>query len=249
MDSLIGYVSDNLTAGHVGLGVVSGVWWDDCVDGYLRALARRNRRPETLRTYRAELRMFGAWLDLHSVKGAAAVTRDHIETWQDELRVKRSANTQLVAAAALRGLLRWAVDRELGIGPSLWLRVTSPAVPVGLPRPIPAKDLLVLQTAFDRPTPGDQRQLCLRALFWVILSSGARISEALSLPRHALDEGSAMVTQKGGRPHLMVISRKARQAVEDWEEARDDSCWAMFPSPKREGLPARRGEIQQEWDR
>jgi integrase/recombinase XerD len=71
-------------------------------------------------------------------------------------------------------------------------------------------------------------QLRTRALFYVILSSAARITEALSLDRDQLQDRQAVVIQKGGHEKLIVISKTAEAAVADYLAARSDSCEALF---------------------
>jgi len=65
-------------------------------------------------------------------------------------------------------------------------------------------------------------------MFLLILSSGARISEALSLDRGQLQGRTGKVIQKGGDEKLLVISAAAESAIADYLEARADSCVALF---------------------
>lgn len=228
------------------------LWWLQISDGYLRSVARRGRRPNTLRAYRFELDDFGSWLQAHEVAELRALLRAHVEAWQDDLRERKALPTQMVAAAAIRGLLKWAADQELALSsPTLWLRVASPKVPPGVPRPIPARDLATLRHALTPAEPTDVWRLRTRALFWVTYSSGGRVSEALSLLRHSLSDGAALVIQKGGRAHTLVISATARQAILDYEDHRTDSSKFLFASlrPGRLNDPLGWEETQEGWDR
>ncbi len=227
-------------------------WWGGLSDGYLRSLSRHARRPNTLVAYRNELDDFGSWLLEQRVRGLPELRRDHVESWQDDLQKRKAVSTQGVAATALRGFLKWAADQELELAsPTLWLRVATPRVPPPLPRPIPMADLAVIQQALAEVDPDQLWRLRTRALFWLIYSSGCRISEALSLMRGAFEGGdTAAVIQKGGRRHVLVISERARAALLDYQARRVDTVPSLFASLEsfRLNHPLRKREVQNGWD-
>jgi site-specific recombinase XerD len=64
----------------------------------------------------------------------------------------------------------------------------------------------------------------------VILSSGARITEALSLTRSAVVDDHALCIVKGGSEHELVFSAKAQAALADYLRARTDGVAALFVS-------------------
>ena len=207
------------------------VWWREMCAGYLAFLRRRGRRPNTLVAYMAELGPCGRWLEREAITDSAQLTGQHLEQWQDFRAGEVVPRTQQVAAAAVRGVLRWAATQEPPpCSPTLWLRLTTPHVDSLMPRPIPRSDLERLLMALAPVEPRDLVRLRTRALFLVILSSGARITEALSLDRHQLEDRAARVIQKGGSEKLLVISAAAEKAVADYLEARSDSCRALFVS-------------------
>jgi integrase/recombinase XerD len=215
----------------------------------MRSLSRRARRPNTLIAYRNELEDFGCWLLEERVGSLPELKRTHIEMWQDDLHDRKALSTRGVAATALRGLLKWAADQELELSsPTLWLRVATPRVPPPLPRPISLRDLTVIQAALADPDPRQLWRLRTRALFWLIYSSGARVSEALSLMRGSFDGDSAVILQKGGRKHTLVISKRARAAIEDYEAARIDQLPCLFASTEYSNAPLRKREVQESWD-
>jgi len=224
-------------------------WWLEITDGYLRSLARRGRRPNTARTYQVELRDFGTWLQRFNVRSSQALRRRHIEDWQDDFRTRSAPRSQMVAAAAVRGALRWGAGQEFGVTSSLWLCVSQPSSPRLRPRPIPPLDLERILARFEQPSTS-LVDLRTRALFRLILSSGARISEALSLDRHSIVDASAMVIQKGGSEHNLVISEKALLALSDYLEARPDQAAPLFVSYSTRGWLGRLGrqEAQRSWD-
>jgi integrase/recombinase XerD len=203
-------------------------WWMDLSESYLRSVMRRGRRPNTRRAYSYELQDFGHWLTRARVLTLSDLRRDHLEAWQDEQTGRKSPRTRMVAATALKGCLRWAADQELQLSsPTLWLRIIQPRAPEMQPRPIPQKDLALICRYFEQPDL-DLFRLRARALFWVILSSGARITEALSLTRVSAAENTISVIQKGGSIHQLVISETARTAAGDYLRARADRAPALF---------------------
>lgn len=205
------------------------LWFREMCAGYLRSLPRKGRRPNTVRAYLAELQPFGRWLEREAIAAADQLTGQHLELWQDFRAGEVVPKTQQVSAAAVRGALRWAATQEPPLCPPiLWLRVTTPRTAILLPRPIPQADLGKLLAAIAPVEPQDLVRLRTRALFLVILSSGARISEALSLDRDQLQGRTATVTQKGGSQTLLVISKAAEAAIAHYLEARSDTGRALF---------------------
>ncbi|MFI5283546.1 MAG: tyrosine-type recombinase/integrase [Candidatus Dormibacterales bacterium] len=204
-------------------------WLQELEAGYFRYLTRRGRRPDTLTAYRFELQDFATWMGSAGVASLAELQRSHIEQWQDDVATRKSLKTQQLAAAAVRGLLRWCANQELEMSNNaLFLRVDSPRVPASRPRPIPRADLEVLQSALAEPDRRDIIQLRTRALFWVLFSSGSRISAALSMDRDSIRDRSADVIQKGGRTHTLLFSDLAVAAVNDYLGARLDDNPALF---------------------
>ena len=202
-------------------------WLPPLIEGYLRSLSRRGRRPGTLRAYRFELADFGN--SLLDVPGLPALLRSHVEAWQDGMVERKAPRSQMVAAAAVKGFLKWAADQELELSNAmLYLRVASPRIPHGVPRPISAQDLAAIQRALAEPDWTDLLQLRARALFSVLFSSGSRITAVLSLDRDSIRDGSAVVMQKGGGTHTLLFSVEAVQAVSDYISRRTDSHPALF---------------------
>lgn len=228
-------------------------WWVELSAGYLRSLVRRGRRPRTSKAYVTPLLNFGCWLQGAGIKTSSDLSRAHLEAWQDESRAGRlKPGTQRLASVVIRGALKWAADEEVPLSsPTLWLRVVPLHTPEHKPRPIPFRDLAAIWIRLDfwaaNPTLIHLRT---RALFWAILSSGARISEALSLTRAMVVDGTAMVEQKGGSEHLLVFSVKALTAMDDYLRARTDDEPALFLSyrPFRPLSPLGYDEAQAGWD-
>lgn len=227
-------------------------WWCQAIEEHLRFLARGGRRPRTLRAYRFCLEDFGRSLERGGIGAAADISRELIEAWQDRLQQSHAPKSQQLAGTALRGLLKHLAKTDQGVSLNLWLWVADRKVPRAEPRPIPDQDLALICRFLELREPVSLIRLRNRALWWVLYSSGARISEALQLRRDAfLKDGTATVIQKGGHQHRLVISGKARAAVEDYISVRLDDHDEMFVS---HGRGARSGPLdpkmaQQAWDR
>ena len=243
-------------------------WFRDISTGYLAHLHRKGRRPNTLTAYRFELQAFARWLELESIADAEQLTGRRLEDFQDWRAGQVVAKTQQVSASAVRGALRSAASQEPPLcSPALCFRLTTPRTGRLLPRPIPRADLEKLLAALG-PRPERRTEATIpgpagpelehllrlrsRALFLLILSSGARISEALSLDRDQLQNGTAVVIQKGGSEKLLVVSAAAEEAVADYVAARHDNCRAMFigHGPQQAGSPKRLDKSSQQlvWD-
>jgi integrase len=210
-------------------------WWAELSAGFLRDCIRRGRTPNTKRTYYCELVDFGRWLFRTDVPSLFAVGSEHIEAWQDDLRERKAPGTRRLAAVVIRAALKWAANEDFPLSkPTLWMRVVAPKTPRLKPRPIPVKDLTAilshLESALIEVPAPSLLALRTRALFWLVLSSGARISSALSLNRTSIVDGVAVVVQKGGDEHALMISAKAQTALNDYLAARTDTCLALFVS-------------------
>jgi integrase/recombinase XerD len=213
-------------------------WYEELVGDYFAWLLRRGRSANTVKAWRAPLRDFGRWLAGAGVTHPLQLQRRHVEGWQDDVgRRPRSPRTAIGAAVALRGLLRYAeLERdELGIAPGLVWRVVTPKTPDYLPRPLPRNDVQAALRYFARPTK-NLVFLRDRALFATLLTSGARISEALQMRRDQVEHrGPIVVVQKGNREKLLVISDTARAWIEQYlrVRGRDDepALWIRETGP------------------
>jgi integrase len=200
---------------------------------------------------------FGRWLDQEeSSIDVEHLSGRHLERFQDWRAERVKPKTQQLSASAIRGLLRWAAIQEPPLlSATLWLRVTMPRIGRAMPRPIPPADLArILSALAPLPPSSDLIGRRTRALFLLILSSGARISEAVSLDRGQLQDRQAVVIQKGGSEKLLVISEAAEQAIADYLAARTDSCRALFVThdenpTARLGLGGTHGRGQNDWTR
>src|SRR5213594_3387358 len=175
---------------------------------YLATLRRRGRSDSTIGTYRWGLRGFVEFLTEHGINELAGLRRVHIEAWQDELIGRGLApKSRQLAATAVRELLHWAIDRDL-VEWRLLRAVERVKTMPGLPRPIPLPHLERIQAHIGPRRPGmTVQELRDRALFTVLLVTGARIAEVLRLQRRHFDgDGPVIVLQKGGTEKELLIT-------------------------------------------
>ena len=124
--------------------------------------------------------------------------------------------------------------------------VKPPAEPTpdwkGLTRLDEIRLMAAAQTLRARPGHGTNQGLRNHALLAVLLGSGLRVSEALSLDRDQYNgKGFARVRVKGGGIRDFVpVHRDARQVLDAWLEAREDTAPPLFIT--RTGRRMSRGE-------
>ncbi len=198
--------------------------WLGLIDGFERALQRRRLSPETVRTYRVGILDLQRFLGDQGCDEVRDVTVDILERWQDTLGPRVRATTSSTYSTAVRRLLHWAgiqglVDSRLehAIGPVKTVE--------GRPRPIPPLDLALIK-AYLLPKWPHMGIVALRdrALFFYLLTTGARVSEALQAPRDNFV--SPAVRQKGGTEKVLRIPPATIDLVSDYVHARrDDSPW------------------------
>lgn len=199
-----------------GLHAVGPAWYRAWVVGWVAAQKRRGRAKNTLLTWSVYLRDFGAYLERRDVLDPADIDREILYGWHDELRERLRPGSQETALTGVRSLLKWADREELSKRPGQWAWLEPPTVPEGLLRALEPRDLRTILQHYSRPS-SDLLFLRDRALFWFLMTSGARISEALQVDR---DEGPMVVVLKGGSEHRIVISDRARGWITDYLRAR-----------------------------
>jgi len=147
-----------------------------------------------------------------------ALTRHHLQEWQDSLAGKVGPKSQSIYATAVRGLMRWG-GREERVQPGLadWLEV--PEVPEHEPLVLEPAQLRAVVGRYQYPQ-GDLAYFRDRALLWFLLTSSARISEALRLDVADVDRHRWVVVQKGGSQKALVISALARAWLQQYLRVR-----------------------------
>ena len=216
--------------------MTSGIPLSQAIGEYLgwleldRAAARR-----TVAEYRADLGRFAAFAGGDdAVPDISGLGREVLRDYQrhlGRLTTGRKGSQQPLAVStrarrlvALRSFLHFAA-REEWLPGSLAAAVDVPKLPERLPKPLAdgARDLLLESLpAESLPEKRD------RAFVLFLLSTGARIAEALRLDRSDWQPGRMRVIGKGDRERIVRITEKARAAMEDYLAARTDPSPALF---------------------
>jgi integrase/recombinase XerD len=201
----------------------------DLADDYLRYLTRNGRQPGTLKAYRWALDGWLLAMERLGVADPGELTQLGLEAWQDELASRGlAARTRGIAVAAVRGMLRWAAGRERGVPPMLWAGLDTIRAPRLLPRPLSPVALdRIIAALTPRPRRTDLCALRDRALFFYLVSTGARISEALQVDRDVYGR-MVVVRQKGGAQKVLMSTPVADDAVADYLRCRPDNHPALF---------------------
>lgn len=216
------------------------------INGFLASIRRRGLSPATATIYGWALRDLETWLAARGVVDVRELDRELLEGWQDSLQQRLSPKSRAVAATAVRGCLLWAADRDL-VDWRLQRSVVTVRTAKGMPRPIPLKNLRrIVAYLAPRRRGATERELRDRALFTLLLTTGARISEVLRLERAAILEDRPVVVQKGGSQKRLLITPTARQQLLDYLARRpDDLPWLFVTTEARRQLG--RQQVQRAW--
>jgi integrase/recombinase XerD len=205
--------------------VSSATWLDQALEDFERSMLRRQLSPATVRTYRWGLQDLFEGMKASRLRDVHDLTRDVLEDWQDHMvEEKWKPRTRSLAVTAARQFIRWAAERDLADF-RLEKALAKVKTPDGRPRPIKKADLETIK-AYLLPRRAHMNIVALRdrALFFYLLTTGARVSEALQVRRDDLE--SPVVRQKGGTEKVLLMPPAAQELVEDYLRARhDDSPW------------------------
>jgi integrase/recombinase XerC len=202
------------------------------LDGYLDSLkTQRKLSPHTVSNYRRDLAELAAFTK--ALPGDAAfsqVDHFHIRKFASQLHAK-GLNARSIARklSAWRGFFDWLADQvTLASNPVAGVKAPKRGKP--LPKALSADDAV---RVVAEPRPGRNAdapsQLCNRAMFELLYSSGLRVSELTALDVRFIKEGSyasagwidfdeneVTVTGKGNKQRKVPVGRPAMQAIAAW---------------------------------
>lgn len=121
-------------------------------------------------------------------------------------------------------------------------RLDRPKMPGNLPKSLSEDEMARLFDAAVR-IEGD-RGLRLVCMLEILYATGLRVSELVSLPLSAVRRGQdrIMVTGKGGRERIVMLTAAAHSAIEAWINARDkdpDAVTSPYLFPRGDGPVSR----------
>ncbi len=198
-------------------------------------------RHASLRTtseYRRDLERFAKFAAHHpTAVGLEIIDRDLLRGYQRQLARPRqrpdstqaqplAPTTRARRLVALRSFLKFAA-REEWIAGDLGATIDIPKLPERLPKPLEEQDRLQLLAALPHSTTAEKRD---RAFIFFLLSTGVRISEALRLNREDWNADRITVRGKGDRERIVLVTDRARHAMEEYLADRTDPSPALFMS-------------------
>ncbi|MGB0956305.1 MAG: site-specific tyrosine recombinase XerD [Panacagrimonas sp.] len=183
----------------------------------------RGLSKNTLAAYRSDLRLFSRWLGPQDIALADASAID-IQQYlayrgraadADDAR-PFGARSQARLLASLRRQYRFLVrDGYREDDPTA--RISSPRLPRGLPKTLPAEQVDALLAAPDQQTPLGLRDA---AMLELLYASGLRVSELVQLQRHQLDleRGLVQLIGKGDKERLVPMGEPAQDMIRRYLE-------------------------------
>jgi len=201
------------------------------------------RSPNTVRAYKQDLSNFVAYCADVDTTTLAQVDRELLRAFQSDLArgpgrtSPLSAPTRHRRLVALRSFLKFCAREQWSPG-DLGVTIDLPQLPRRLPKPL-APDELTRMTAPAGDVDLDEAGRRDRALVAFLISTGARISEALALDRADWNTTRVIVRGKGDVERTVVITDRARTEINTYLDARTDPGPALFVSysPGRPGRP------------
>ncbi len=202
------------------------------IASYLDSLEKQRKlSPHTVSNYRRDLLDLAALTESLPGKPAfAALSHFHVRKFAAQLHAK-GLNARSIARrlSAWRGFFEWLSEQEtLPANPVEGVKAPKSSRP--LPKALSPDDAVrvVSETSPGRDA-NSPAQLCNRAMFELLYSSGLRVSELAGLDaRFArdgdyesagwvdFDEAEVSVTGKGSKPRKVPVGQPALQAIAAW---------------------------------
>jgi len=188
--------------------------------GYLDHLTvERGLAPNTLASYRHDLRRYLSHLAAAGVTEPQDVTEAHVSSFLVSLREGDEEHPPLAATSsgravvAVRGFHRFLL-RDRVVTTDVARGIRPPPPPKRLPKAISVEEVAaLLEAAGAEETPRAVRD---RALLELLYGCGARISEAVGLDLDELDleQGVVRLVGKGSKERVVPVGSYAREAVQ-----------------------------------
>jgi site-specific recombinase XerD len=203
----------------------------DAFDQYRLELKLQGSKPKTSINYRTAMK------SLIRLCGDAEVTfinMNYITAWKIGLdREGKSPTTIRGYLSNLREVMKYV--QQLGFRLSMDLRdITFPKIPKTSPVWLDIEELSRFMSVIERPRD--------KALFACLFSSGARISELLSLNVGDIVNGEAQILGKGDKPGIIRFDSNALSYLDAYLQTRSDNLRPLFISGQRRRITVSRVE-------
>ncbi|KLL12861.1 integrase [Protofrankia coriariae] len=195
------------------------VSWDVAVSAYLRHLAtERDRSPETVRAYRADLAHLRGYAQDVGLDGPAGVDLGVLRGWLAGMRAHGAAATTLARRASVaRGFSAFAA-RQGWLAADVAERLAGPRRPASLPTVLTAAQAWELLAAGQ--SAAGQSAIVVRddAVLELLYATATRVSELCGLDIDDVDDERRLVRVrgKGGRERAVPFGVPAQRALRNW---------------------------------
>ena len=195
---------------------------------FLRHLRATNKSPKTIRTYRDAATQLERFLSQRGMPtDVAAIRREHVEAFVEELLTRHSASTAATRYRALQQLFKFLVD-EGEVANSPMARMRPPKLPEAPVAVVADDELRRLLHACEGREFEDRRDTAIIRLF---IDTGMRLAELanLTLEDLELDQDVALVVGKGRRARACPFGAKTSQALDRYLRVRARHTAAKEP--------------------
>lgn len=196
----------------------------DALDLFLLDREAQNLAEKTLTTYRYRLTRFATWCNEQSFNTLGTLTSVHIRMYQTELVRTVADITAKNHMVDVKTFLRFCVDEGL-LTESPAARVKLPRVVERLPKVLTAEETRRLYKACE--TDRD------KALFLVMLDTGARAEEVTNMDRTDVEVDEGVITIREGKPRrdrTAYISPRTRKELLRYIKVEDVSSGPLWRS-------------------
>lgn len=202
------------------------------IAGYLDSLrTQRQLSDHTLNNYGRDLAELADLASgIRNDLPLASLTQFHVRKFAAQLHANGLGGASIARKlSAWRGFYKWlAKQTALAANPAEGVKAPKRAKP--LPKALSADDAVrLVSTAHPGKDPAAASELCNRAMFELLYSSGLRVSELVQLDaRYAedgkyksagwidFDTGEVNVVGKGGKRRQVPVGQPALQAIAAW---------------------------------
>ena len=198
------------------------------VETFLQYLAiERGASPHTLRSYRADLGQFTAFLVRHRVAGLADVDARTIRAYLAWLHGRGLSRTTIARklAALKSGFRFWARRGTIPRNPAR--EIGAPRLPKRLPSFLPVDEAWVLLESSPPDTAQGKRD---RAILEVVYATGIRVAELCGLDLSDVDryQRTVRVVGKGDKERIVPLGEHALRALDGYLAVRPAGAGPLF---------------------
>lgn len=196
---------------------------------WLMSLRAENKAKATIDSYGDGLTMFVRFLDEHGMpQHVAAITREHVESFQAEQIEAKSPATALARHKGVKSFFRWCVE-EGELTQSPMRNIKAPHVPE---KPVPVLSVDEIRRVLRTCNGTTFRERRDTAILLALYDTGVRRGELAGLTIDDVDFDLQVlrVLGKGSRIRSVPFGRKVAQALDRYLRARDSHAHAHRPN-------------------